>query len=110
MAKRTIVSVVDDIDGYEGPDVRTVTFSIEGATYEIELGSANNALLDNALEPFISAARPVAAQSGRARQTAKSGPAASAIRSWARENGLQVPDRGRIPSALREDFLKSQGA
>ena len=55
MAKKTVVTVVDDLDGSESAE--TVTFAYGGTTYEIDLGPANRDALNAALSPFISAAR-----------------------------------------------------
>ncbi|GAA2021801.1 hypothetical protein GCM10009819_00400 [Agromyces tropicus] len=71
MAKRTIVTLVDDIDGSEAAE--TVSFSVEGVDYEIDLSAANATALRNVLQPFAAAARrtnrrKAARRTGTARQ------------------------------------------
>ena len=101
MATKTVVSVVDDIDGSENAE--TVSFALAGATYEIDLATRNREALKAALAPFIAAAR--SGQGGRVRRSAtRSDDDAAAIRRWAAENGLQVSHRGRIPQQLREQY------
>jgi hypothetical protein len=101
MATKTVVSVVDDIDGSENAE--TVSFAYGGATYEIDLATGNREALAAALAPFIAAAR--SSQGSRVR---RSGPRfeddAAAIRRWASENGLHVSHRGRIPRDVREQY------
>lgn len=108
MAMKTVV--IDDIDGTEGAS--TVTFALEGATYEIDLSDHNRENLRKALEPFIFAARPQAAtrvKTGTFTNTSPATPLNQAvpldvIREWARSNGYSVSDRGRVPSSVRRAF------
>lgn len=112
MAKETTVRFVDDIDGSEAAG--TFTFALEGREYEIDLSEANHKELENSLAGFIESARPVG-RAGRGRSgtggnvAPKSRPATNreqtqAIREWARQNGHQVNDRGRIPRSVIEAF------
>jgi hypothetical protein len=112
MAQKTFIQLVDDIDGTPIADGegRTVTFAIDGASYEIDLTDAHVAELVYALEPFTSGGRRTgrktsapAARTGAARP--KSDPAElQRIREWARENGHDVSDRGRVSGAIREAY------
>ncbi|MEU2203596.1 Lsr2 family protein [Microbacterium oleivorans] len=101
MARKVIESITDDIDGSEGAE--TVTFSYKGTNYEIDLNDKNAQKLEAALEPYVSAGRKV----GRASSsTASRGPKKDldAIRTWARENGHEVSDRGRIAASVVEAY------
>lgn len=101
MATKTVVSVVDDIDGSE--DAETVSFTYGGATYEIDLGRKNREALNAALSPFIAAAR--SSGRGRSRGSASRGDDdAAAVRAWAAENGIHVSERGRIPKHVRDQY------
>lgn len=99
MAKRTQVILEDDLDG--GAAEETVTFTVNGITYELDLSAKNVEKLDEALAPFTSKARRTG---GRATQSRRaSGPRTTpgpeqlkAIRAWARDNGRTVSDRGRL--------------
>ncbi|KQO81976.1 MULTISPECIES: Lsr2 family protein [unclassified Frigoribacterium] len=112
MAQKTFIQLVDDIDGTPIADGegRTVTFAIDGASYEIDLTDAHVAELVYALEPFTSGGRRTgrrtsapAARAGSPRP--KSDPAElQRIREWARENGHDVSDRGRVSGAIREAY------
>lgn len=57
MSRRTLVVLVDDLDGAEGDDVREVTLAIDGVTYDLDLSAANRAALDDALAPYVAAGR-----------------------------------------------------
>jgi hypothetical protein len=101
------VRLIDDIDGE--PADETVTFGIDGRSYEIDLSAGNAGKLRDALSEFVASAR----RSG-GRRRAGSAPAArkpiidreqnQAIREWARKRGEQISDRGRIPARLVEAF------
>ncbi|MEO9324331.1 Lsr2 family protein [Nocardioides sp. C4-1] len=108
MAQKVNITLVDDIDGSDADE--TVTFGLDGATYEIDLNSDNATSLREALAGYVGNARKVSG--GRRAATRKSAPAAAAnsgssaaeVREWARSNGYEVPDRGRIPAHVREAF------
>jgi hypothetical protein len=101
MATKTVVSVVDDIDGTENAE--TVTFAYGGSTYEIDLASKNRDALNAALSPFIAAARSAGRNRGRASASRTDDDAAS-VRAWAAENGIHVSERGRIPRHVRDQY------
>ena len=101
MARRTVV--VDDIDGSE--DARAVTFSVDNSTWRIDLSEENRQRLREALDEFIESAVKV---SGRRapRAALESAPAVDLadVRTWARENGYEVSDRGRIPKEIMKAY------
>lgn len=104
MARQVITSITDDLDGSD--DASTVTFSLEGRSYEIDLSKHNRAALEKALAPYIDAARSAG---GAARSTSRprrrgNREDSAAIREWARLNGHQVNDRGRIPGSIVEAY------
>ena len=101
MATKTIVSVVDDIDGSENAE--TVTFTYAGTAYEIDLARKNRNALEAALTPFIEAARSTGRGSTR-RSRAHGDEDAAAIRAWAAANGLEVSARGRIPGGVLDQY------
>lgn len=103
MARKVITTYIDDIDGSEaeGP----VAFSYNGRSYEIDLSTDNKQKLEEALAPFISAARTTAGT----RRVSSGAAAASrqdlaAIREWAKANNIQVSDRGRIAASVIEAY------
>ncbi len=108
MARKVQVILTDDLDGNEADE--TVSFALDGTSYEIDLSAKNSKAMRDALASYVGHAR-------RATKTRRSGAAASgrnpattdraqtqAIRDWARRNGHQVSDRGRIPTAVLEAF------
>ncbi|MEV0704875.1 Lsr2 family protein [Saccharopolyspora sp. NPDC050389] len=113
MAQKVTVQLVDDIDGT--PAEATVEFGLDGVGYAIDLSQDNAAGLRDALTRYVSHARRTG---GRKRASIKPGMAAApqapdkernqAIRTWAREQGFQVSDRGRIPAEIVEAYDKAQ--
>lgn len=108
MAKRQITQLVDDLDGTVLESGVTVLFSLEGQAYEIDLSEANAQQLREALAPFIAAGRSVGgARSGgtaRRRSGGSNRVDLAAVREWARENGREVSDRGRVPASVLEAY------
>lgn len=105
MAQKVSIILIDDIDGSEGDE--TVSFGLDGTTYEIDLNKKNAAALRDALAVYVANGRKVTGSRRRRTGTASSaagGPSAREIREWARANGHQVPDRGRIPADVREAY------
>lgn len=105
MAQQTIVQFVDDITGDVADE--TVRFGLDRVTYEIDLAAANAARLREVVAPFVQAARrvrPAAAAAAQVRSARADREQTRAIRDWARANGHQVADRGRIPSEVAALF------
>ena len=101
MAQKTIVTYIDDIDGSEAE--RTATFALDGKHYEIDLSPSNLGSLASALEPFVAKARSVKRSGGKATDTRSAGLNAQ-IRAWAQSQGLELGDRGRIPTHIVEQY------
>lgn len=105
MAQKTQVILVDDVDGSEA--TQTITFALDGVSYEIDLNDEHAAALRESLEEWTSKARRTAGRrsSGRRRSAgAASSGETQRIREWAREHGLEVSDRGRISAEVREAY------
>ncbi|AEG45345.1 Lsr2 family protein [Isoptericola variabilis] len=109
MVQKTQVILVDDIDGSEADE--TVTFALDGVSYEIDLTSAHASELRDAFATWIGHARKQGggrgagrAPGGGARRGRTDREQLAKIREWARENGYQVSDRGRIPGNVLEAF------
>jgi uncharacterized membrane protein YgcG len=123
MAQKVQVILVDDVDGGEAAE--TVSFALDGVSYEIDVSEENAEALREALAPWVGHARRVGGRSGggRARSTSSGGGSSrsrgsssgggggrhdlSDVRSWARENGYQVSDRGRVSSEVITAYEKA---
>jgi hypothetical protein len=111
MAQKVTVQLVDDLDGTASDDISTVSFALDGATYEIDLTESNAENLRNALEDYIAAGRRTGGRAKRAVAIGKLASAApsnreqtKAIRDWGRQNGFDLSDRGRIPATVIAAF------
>lgn len=102
MAQKIITLLEDDIDGGEAAE--TVSFSLDGSTYEIDLSDKNAAKLREELALYVSKGRKVAGASRRAKRASSPGTAPGEIRDWAVAQGLDIPARGRIPASVREAY------
>ncbi|MER7986954.1 Lsr2 family protein [Streptomyces noursei] len=110
MAKKVVTIYTDDLTGEESSEASTHTIALDGVNYEIDLGPDSYDKLLEALAPFTAAgrrARGTRKASGRAVSAASSGEDTAKIRSWARENGYEVNDRGRVPAEIREAYTKA---
>lgn len=101
MARSEVAVLVDDLDGSEAH--HTITFAYRDRRYEIDLSTDNAETFFNLLLPYIEAGRP-------ARPDVDSAPPPDieVIRTWARENGFSVSDRGRLAHSVRRAFHESQ--
>ncbi len=113
MARTTIVQLTDDIDGSQAAE--TVRFAVDGRTYEIDLSTEHAESLRVSLAQFVAAARragPVDAspRRGQHRPGRPQGGNSSAVRAWARKNGVPVSPRGRIPEAVVAQYNSAQQA
>ncbi|MBT2369019.1 Lsr2 family protein [Streptomyces sp. ISL-10] len=111
MAQKVQVLLVDDLDGGEADE--TVTFALDGKTYEIDLTTANADKLRSLLEPYAKNGRRTggraAAGRGKGRAVSGGNKDTAEIRAWAKANGFEVNDRGRVPATVREAYEKANG-
>ena len=109
MAQKVQVILVDDMDG--GSADETVSFSLDGVSYEIDLSTKNAAAFRDSLAQYVGTARKVGGSSGgRASARRRSGGGdnrTAQIREWARSNGQKVNERGRIPATVIEAYDKA---
>jgi hypothetical protein len=106
MAQRTKVFLTDDLDGTNIPAGRggTISFALDGKTYEIDLNTKNSNALRKIFAPYVQAARPVRTNRGAKIKRTQVGADVKTIKVWAQANGYEVNDRGRIPNHIREAF------
>ncbi len=116
MARKVQVILSDDLDENLPAD-ETVSFSLDGTSYEIDLAEKNAEEMREVFSRYVSAARKVgrggrssssSSSSGGGRTRGSGGrmdrEQAGAIREWARKNGHAVSDRGRIPASVVEAY------
>jgi Lsr2 len=121
MAQKTIITLVDDLTGEAAENISTVEFALDGRAYELDLTDENSAKLHDALSQYVNAARKIGGQrrsvtrpdrgsqstsrtTGYNRETLKS------IREWAKKNGHNVSDRGRLPAEVLQAWETAQAA
>jgi hypothetical protein len=103
MATKITVVLEDDLDG--GPADETARFGLGGAQYEIDLSTKNAAAFRRQLAPFIDHARKAGSQPRRRPgRTAASRERSGGIRAWAKDQGIALSDRGRIPASVVERY------
>ena len=103
MAQKITVALEDDIDG--GPADETVRFGLGGTEYEIDLSKKNANAFRRQLAPFIEHARRAGRTSSRRpRRTAASRQRSGDIRAWAKQHGIALSERGRIPANVVEQY------
>lgn len=104
MARKVQYLLVDDLDGGEAEE--TVSFALDGTSYEIDLSKKNAKALRDALATYVASARRAGGRRGRGRGGRGAGRASdtAAIRDWARSQGMKISDRGRIPADIIEKY------
>jgi hypothetical protein len=108
MAQKVHTLYVDDLDGSDAEG--TVRFGLDGTHYEIDLNAAHATELRGALAPYVEAGRKVRGRAGRNRGKAGAkGINSNEIRDWAKTNGLEIKNRGRVPADVVAKFLTATG-
>jgi hypothetical protein len=108
VAQKIQTLLIDDLDG--GQAESTLRFGLDGAEYEIDLSAKHAEALRKALEPYVTAGRrasgSVARRPGRSgrRAATAAGPDSTSVREWAKAQGIEVKDRGRVPAELVVKF------
>ncbi|MFC7404443.1 histone-like nucleoid-structuring protein Lsr2 [Georgenia alba] len=107
MAQKVQVQLIDDIDG--SPADETVTFALDGVTYEIDLTDAHSKALRESFAEWVGHARRAGGRRTTGRRGSRSGSSSDAgkIRDWARKHGYEVSERGRISAEVREAYQKA---
>jgi hypothetical protein len=111
MARKIQTLFIDDIDGGEAEG--TVRFSLDGTEFEIDLNARHSGELRKALEMYILHGRKVggAVRRGRGNRRGGAGSVDTArAREWARENGYDIKERGRIPANIVAEYEAARGA
>ena len=110
MAQKVNIVLVDDLDGTEATE--TVSFGLDGTTYEIDLNDANAASLREALSGYVGHARKVTGGGRRTRRSSGGSSSSSSssssntkdVREWAKAQGMEVSERGRISADVQQAY------
>jgi hypothetical protein len=112
VAQKIQTVFVDDLDGTEAEG--TVRFGLDGSEYEIDLNAGHAQALREALAPYVSAARRAGGGAARrpgrtTRRAPATGLNTTEVREWAKSQGIDVKDRGRVPAELVVKFKAATG-
>ena len=108
MVQKVSVVLEDDLTG--GPAEQTIRFAFDGTDYEIDLNAKNAATFGKQLAPYLEHARRAGrTQPRRAGRTVANRQRSGDIRAWAKEHGVEVSERGRIPASVVEQYDAAGG-
>jgi Lsr2 len=117
VAQKVVVEMVDDLDGTASDDITTVTFAIDGVSYEIDLTEDNATNLREIFSDFIRTGRRTGGRLKRSNHPTNHHPTTTAdreqtkhIREWARQNNFDLADRGRIPINVIQAYEEAHTA
>jgi hypothetical protein len=106
VAQKVQVQLIDDLDGSEADG--TVRFGLDGTEYEIDLSAGHAQELRGALARYAGAARRAGGGGRRPARAGRRAPASALdpteVREWAKAQGIEVKDRGRVPAELVVKF------
>ncbi|MBB1033622.1 Lsr2 family protein [Dietzia sp. CQ4] len=107
MAQLFQIRYLDDIDGTDlGDKANTLFFAFDGKEYSIDLSGENADTFHQVMAPYIAAGQRVSKTKSSRRATTKTSSGdTTAIREWARDNGHDLSDRGRIPAAVMDAYV-----
>lgn len=109
MATRTTVTLEDDLDGSRAEE--TVRFGLGAVEYEIDLSVANAGRFRAELAPFVEHARKLGrGQRAWPGRTPAARRDSAAVRAWAKEHGIEISERGRIPVSVVEQYEAAAAA
>ena len=106
MAQKIQTLFIDDLDGSTAEG--TVRFGLDGTEYEIDLNARHAKDLRDALARYVDAARRAGGSARKPARGSRRGQAGglntTEVREWARAQGIEVKDRGRVPADLMVKF------
>jgi nucleoid-associated protein Lsr2 len=108
MATKIQTLLVDDLDG--GEAAGTVRFALDGTEYEIDLSAAHGDELRGVLAQYLAHARKTGGTTKNAARGARSTVDTAKVREWAKEQGIEVKERGRVPADIVEKYKAAAGA
>ena len=109
LARLIVTQPVHDLDGDNATE--TVAFSYRGVDYEVDLSERDVHALDALLAPYLANARRVLGKRTTARRPAKATVAQDPkdVRAWAKAEGIEIADRGRVSADVLRRYRESHG-
>ena len=105
MAQYFQTRYTDDLDETDlGETANTLSFAFDGKDYSIDLSDENAESFRQAIAPYIEAGRRVTGTRTKTARARSGGSNTKAVREWARANGYDVSDRGRIPADIMDAY------
>ena len=105
MAQKVQVMLLCDLDNGDVDAQETLRFSLGANAYEVDVCAQHARHIREALQPFITQARRTGGTAAPRRpRAAGSRQQTASIRSWAKDHGIPVNDRGRIPASVVKDY------
>lgn len=113
--QKTVITKVDDLTGKEYEEGETITFTVQGKSFEIDLNNKNAAQFKRSLAKYMEKGRKVQSPGrthradGDGRKIKHDKAYVHTVRAWAQTNGYEVSDRGRVPLKVYEAYEKANG-
>jgi len=109
VAQKVQTVFIDDMDGTEA--IGTIRFSLDGTEYEIDLNAGHSDALRSSLAPYVTHARKVGSPGKRSSRSRRGAGAVdtTAVRAWARDQGIEIKDRGRVPAGVVARYREATG-
>ena len=108
MAQKVQVMLLCDLDEGNVDADETVQFSLGSTAYEVDVCAKHAQQIREGLEPFVANARKAGTSTSRRRpRTAGARQQTASIRTWAKDHGMQVNERGRIPANVVKEYEAS---
>ena len=109
MAKHFQTRYIDDLDGTDlGETANTISFAFDGKDYSIDLSDENAEIFRQAIAPYIEAGSRVTGARTKTPRARSGAGDTNAVREWARANGYDVSDRGRIPADVMDAYTAAR--
>jgi hypothetical protein len=108
MAQKVQITLLCDLDDGNVEAEETLHFGLADSTYEVDVCGNHAQQIRDGLQPFVAHARKSSSASSSNRRR-PGRPAAgrdqtAGIRAWAKDKGIQVNDRGRIPASVVKEY------
>jgi hypothetical protein len=110
MAQKVQITLLCDLDDGNVEADETLQFGLGGASYEVDVCGKHAQQVRDGLQPFVVHGRKTSSASSGSSSRRRSGRAATGrdqtagVRAWAKDKGIHVNDRGRIPASVVKEY------